>query len=249
MSRGARRLESRPGMSRKPVAMLHADEWRLSDGEVHYLWWYIQGSIMEPDLRWRLRRAWGMCARHAWGALLAEASYRHGYLHGPAILYEDLTARALQAFAVRGPRKARRAARRLRATAPCPMCEMDLQARDGGAARVDRLRAGRDPRALRHVAARARPYWRPMVCGRCADRSSPVRCRIHFREDVFHGSGADVEAQRTLLERIARHLVVCVRSFVWGHHGTATDEDRAALIGAVGWCSGWRGLLTLEPGP
>jgi len=46
--------------------------WRLSDGEVHYLWWYIQGSIMEPHVRWRLRHAWGMCGRHAWGALLAE---------------------------------------------------------------------------------------------------------------------------------------------------------------------------------
>lgn len=49
---------------------------------------------MEPDVRRRLHRAWGMCGRHAWGALAVETSYRYGYLHGPAALYEDLMDRA-----------------------------------------------------------------------------------------------------------------------------------------------------------
>jgi hypothetical protein len=27
------------------------EDWRLSDGEVHFLWWFIQGSIMIPETR------------------------------------------------------------------------------------------------------------------------------------------------------------------------------------------------------
>jgi len=35
------------------------------------------------------------------------------------------------------------------------------------------------------------------------------------------------------------------RSFRWELRGTDTGEDRAALISAVGWCSGWRPLLSI----
>ena len=27
---------------------------------------------MDVDIRWRLQRAWGLCGRHAWGALATE---------------------------------------------------------------------------------------------------------------------------------------------------------------------------------
>lgn len=64
----------------------------LSPGEVHFLWWFMQGSIMDPEMRRHLRLAWGMCDRHGVGALGAEAAFRHGYLHGPAILYAPLRA-------------------------------------------------------------------------------------------------------------------------------------------------------------
>jgi hypothetical protein len=240
----APRHAARAGRSREGTEPASAEDSWFSDGEVHYLWWYIQGSIMVPDVRWRLRRAWGLCDRHAWGALLGEASYRHGYLHGPALLYADLMTRALHAFDVRGPQKARRVARRLRETGQCLMCEMHLGSRGGGAMREVALREGRDPRALRQVAARTDRYWRPTVCGRCAE-PSVVRCRAHFRDDVLHGAGADVEVQHLLLERTLRHLLLYAKSFVWGHQGRETDEDRAALISAVGWCSGWRGLMTV----
>lgn len=30
-----------------------------SPGEIHYIWWYIQGSIMNPEVRRTLRRARG----------------------------------------------------------------------------------------------------------------------------------------------------------------------------------------------
>ena len=161
------------------------------------------------------------------------------------ILYEDLVNRGLQAFDVNGPQKARRIARRLRDTGPCLMCEMDLRTRGAATARDEVLRDGHDPRALEQLATRTRTYWWPTVCGRCAHSPSSVRCRIHFREEVRHGQAADPEAQRTLLEHVMGHLLVYAQSFVWGHQGTEGDADRAALISAVGWCSGWRGLFAV----
>jgi hypothetical protein len=45
------------------------DGWQLSEGEIHFHYWFIQGSIMIPETRCRLRRAWGLCERHAWGSI------------------------------------------------------------------------------------------------------------------------------------------------------------------------------------
>jgi hypothetical protein len=222
-----------------------SEEWQLSDGEVHFMWCFIQGSIMIPETRWALRRAWGLCARHAWGAILGEAAYRHGYLHGPVQLYEDLMERAVAAFQLRGPWDARRVARRLRDRGPCLWCSIGYTRDSRGTAREDLIRTGRDPRALREFAGHTRPYWRPTVCGRCVARSSSSRCRRHFREDVSAGIITDVGPHRALIENVLAHLAVYSRSFVWEHHGIESDEDRAALFSAVGWCSGWRGLLAV----
>jgi hypothetical protein len=76
---------------------------QLSDGEIHYLYWFIQGSIMVPNIRQRLRRAWGFCERHAWGYILVEAAFYRGFMHGASILYEDLLFLALSAFNIKGP--------------------------------------------------------------------------------------------------------------------------------------------------
>jgi hypothetical protein len=53
-------------------------------------------------------------------------------------------------------------------------------------------------------------------------------------------AGADLARHRILLKDVLEHLGLYRQSFVWGYHGTETDEDRAALISAVGWCSGWQ---------
>src|ERR1051326_7436645 len=62
----------------------------LASGEVHFLWWFIQGSIMDIDVCRNLRRAWGLCARHTCAWLVVDAAFRHGFLHGPAVVYADL---------------------------------------------------------------------------------------------------------------------------------------------------------------
>ncbi len=213
---------------------------RLSEGEIHYLWWFIQGSIMDPDTRSRLRRAWGLCGRHAWGAIAVEAAFRHGFLHGPAILYEDLMERARRAFALRGPLEARRVARRLRAAGPCLMCEMGLGRASRGAVRAELVEVGRDASQIRAFADRTREYWSKTMCGECLGDGSPPRCRLHLLEEASRGAVVNLPEHRARVEQVIKHLAVYRQSFVWGYHHTETEEDRAALISAVGWCSGWR---------
>jgi hypothetical protein len=222
------------------------NDWQLSEGEIHFLYWFIQGSIMIPETRWRLRRAWGLCERHAWSSIAVEAAFRHCYFHGPAVLYTDLIERACAAFDVRGPLAGRRIARALRDRGPCLMCDCGLDGRSRGAARADLIERGRDVQEFRGFVTRTEPFWRSAVCGTCVGSLGAARCRRHFRDDAAHGV-ADVDGQYDLVRRTFDRLRAYAQSFVWGYQGTETDEDRAALIVAVGWCSGWQGFGAFVP--
>jgi hypothetical protein len=219
--------------------------WDLSDGEIHYLYWFIQGSIMVPDIRWRLRYAWGMCERHAWEALAVETAFRPTFLHGPAVLYQDLMERAQAAFKLVGPRKVLRLARALRPTGPCMMCEMGYGPGQLASASRDLIEEGRSLDHLRAISARTEAHWRRDVCGHCLRDGSTPRCRPHLRQEARHGALLDVARQRALVDDILKRLAIYSRSFVWGFHHTQTDDGRASLISAVGWCSGWRTLFRL----
>jgi hypothetical protein len=216
----------------------------LSVGEVHFLWHFIQGSIMVPATRWRLRRAWGMCERHSFGSVAVEAAFRPHLLHGPAILYADLMTRAVRAFAGRGPFQHIRIAWRLRDRGPCLMCEIGYGPQSPGIASAELIEQGRDLAGIRAFAERTAPVWRPMVCGRCAATDEAARCRRHLREDLLAGA-TGLASHRQLVATIAEHILRYERSFRWEYRGTDTQADRAALIAAVGWCSGWRPWLGL----
>jgi hypothetical protein len=222
-----------------------ADWWQLSDGEIHYVWWFVQGSIMEPDVRWRLRRAWGMCERHAWGALAGEAAFRHNYFHGPAILYQDLMERAQRALDLVGPWPAPRVARRLRPRGPCLMCDIGLSRSSQGTAKAELVAQGRDLTKIREFAARTREYWRSTVCGNCREDGSPMRCRPHLLQEAREGAIRDLASHRRAVAEILERLTTYARSYRWECRGTDTDSGRAALLSAVGWCSGWQGGLVL----
>lgn len=118
-------------------------EFRLSDGEIHYLYWFIQGSMMAPDVRQQLRRAWGFCERHAWSYILVEAAFYRGYMHGAALLYEDLLTSALPAFHLKGPLKYWCLQRSLHPKGPCMMCEVGLGPKTKGLARSEIIKRGR----------------------------------------------------------------------------------------------------------
>lgn len=217
----------------------------LSPGEVHYLWWFIQGSIMNPEVRRCLWRAWGMCPRHGVGALAAEAAFRHGYLHGPAILYADLMERAARAFRLSGPLAGARLAHRLRSHGPCLMCEMGLGPDSPGFVSGPRLSTRRDLGPLRRFAGSVERYWRGMVCGRCARTKGAARCRGHLVQDLERNPAPELARHRALVAWIARHTERFSASFRLDLSGTDTPEGRAALVSAVGWCSGWKVLLGL----
>jgi hypothetical protein len=211
----------------------------LSEGEIHFLWSFIQGSIMIPETRRSLRRAWGMCQRHAFGFLAVDAAFRHGWMHGPALLYADLMERARGAFALAGPFTAWRLSRRVRETGPCLMCSLGYGLHSPSLAAHEVVKRGSDLTEIRRFARATRPFWDRFVCGRCRGDGSALRCRPHLREDLARGLAGDIEEQAALVRAIAARVRRYARSFRWEERDTDTMEDRAGLIAAVGWCGGW----------
>jgi len=220
------------------------DALRLSPGEIHFLWWFIQGGIMEPETRQRMRKAWGFCERHTWGWISVEAAFRSGYLLGPAVLYEDVMERAVKFFHTNGPVQSARVRLHVREKGPCLMCESGYGPDSKAMAAAKLIERGRDLYHLRLVAERTRPYWRKDVCGICAGTESPMRCRKHFvRGDV--DSVNHFPLQKEFITSLFPHVANFLRSFRWEYRDTQTVEDMAALISAVGWCSGWTIFLEL----
>ena len=221
-------------------------QWvQLSPGEIHFLWWFIQGSIMNPSTRDRLRKAWGMCERHAWGWMAVEASFRGGYMHGPAVLYEDIMLRALAAFDLQGPLQHERLKQRLRSKGPCLMCEEGYGADSEGIIKPDRVEQGRDLGPLQTLAQRTGQYWRRNVCGLCSGDGSTVRCRRHLIEDQSRGLIQDLSPHRLAVSNLVHHMIKFARSFQFEFQGTQTLEDASVLISCVGWLSGWGTFLRI----
>lgn len=219
----------------------------LSDGEVDFLWWFIQGSIMDPDVRQRLDAHWGLCARHSLAFFIVEAAFRPHLIHGCSILYGALMQRAANVLDDRGmhglvPVNVCRYL--LRATGPCHMCDLRYDERSEASAPPERLAQGRDTSNARRFADESRRGWQPFVCGRCVGNDGPVLCRPHLVEALGQQRSNAIRSQHTYVEAIRAHLANFENSFRWDHRDTDTDEDRGALIAAIGWCGGWSMLLT-----
>ena len=223
--------------------------WDLSDGEIHFLWWFIQGSIMNPETRRRLRQAWGFCQRHACGFVAVECAFRQGWLHGSALLYEDLLGRARDVL--NGPVLVKPLiAYRLRERRSCMLCELGVGPQSVGYASADILARGRDVSTLQAFARETRGDWEARVCDRCLGHASGTRwCRPHLVAAIRQGDPIDLDAERASVQTDFVHLQRYARSFRWEHRGTETIADRAALIAAIGWCSGWTEWLRLVDGP
>lgn len=219
--------------------------WPLSSGEVHYLYWFIQGSIMNVGTRWALRRGWGLCERHAWGALAVEMSFRPGYLLDPAILYEDLLDCCLAGIPTHGPFKALRFARRLRPKGPCMMCDMSIYRAGVGVSKADLIERGRRTDELLGLALQHQDYWQHAVCGLCGGGNAEMPCRRHLIERRMPISSDCFERLHRLLRTTERRVSKLGRSYIWENRGSEAPQDRAALLTAIGWMSGWRPLLAL----
>jgi hypothetical protein len=212
-----------------------------TDGEINFLWSFIQGSIMIPETWNALLRNYGFCERHAWIHVGVEMSFRGEYLLGPTILYAGLIERAFRAAST-----SRSAIRQLRAAGPCLVCAVNAKNASAGASPQALLNRGRDAGELRNFAGKLEPIWRDSVCRDCSGHESsataPNRCRQHLLAAIKERVAIDMAAQGDLLQDLSARLCRYERSFLAGGP-KVSDQDRAALITAVGWCSGWRPVL------
>jgi hypothetical protein len=175
----------------------------LSDGEVDFLWWFIQGSIMDPDVRQRLDAHWGLCARHNLAFFAVEAAFRPHLIHGCSILYGALMQRAanvLDARGVHGLMPMNVCRYLLRTTGPCHMCDLRYDEHSVASAPPDRLAQGRDMGNARQFAEENRRGWLPFVCGRCSGRDGPVLCRPHLIEALGQTHWGPARSQHVHVE-------------------------------------------------
>jgi len=184
-----------------------------------------------------------MCERHAWGWMVVESAFRGTFMHGPAVLYEDLMGLAYAAFEIRGPMRRGRLRRRIDLKENCLMCEEGFGPHTKGFVKPQIVEQGRDFRNFLSFARKTMLYWRKTVCGQCSGDGSPVRCRRHLVQDESRGLVDGFSGPKALVSYIFHHLVIYARSFQFELQGTQTTEDEAALISAVGWCSGWELFL------
>jgi len=125
------------------------------------------------------------------------------------------------------------------------MCELEYGPNSPGKAGEDRIEKGRDLSELQALARKTARYWQKAVCGRCAGNGSFQKCRRHLIEELSQGVKTDLSTHAALVDDIAKHIKIYAKSFCFGYHGTETDEDVAALISAVGWCTGWKTFLSI----
>jgi hypothetical protein len=210
----------------------------LTDWEVHYLWWFVvDAAIMVPETRWQLRRSFGWCARHAWGGLAVQAGLTRGYLHGLAILYDDLLRWANGRLW-----GGRWAWRRALVARPCPLCGSEPQG-GGRSASADLLRRGRDPAYVDALVVASKGRWAAWRCGVCDGSGFPWWCRPHLVAALEAGQALDLARIRDGLTRLGEAAFHYARGFRLEFQGTTGAEEVGAFLGAVGWCSGFGPFL------
>lgn len=205
----------------------------------------MQGSIMDPQVRKRLLNVWGYCERHAWIALIVESSFRHTFLMGPAIVYEDIMKVAVKMIDARGPMKDLQILAGFRQRGKCIVCENVSKNERPDLVRRDLIDRGQNSAEFRRFAEKTRGHWQKWVCGRCSGENTWLRCRKHLRDDAKKEGISEMTRHRSMLHDLKKHISAYSNGFRWEMRGSATTQDMAAMIGCVGWCSGWTPLLEL----
>jgi hypothetical protein len=203
----------------------------LEPVEVKQLWWLLDGGIMDPEFRDRLRRSWGMCPRHLWGFAVVEIELRGGVPHAASILAEDLLITGGEHRVLGFGRRS------LAADAPCPTCEY-LAGADPDVEESWRDAAARAARAerTRRLLADAGAALVEHSCPDCLGGDGLV-CRPHL---VAKGAeGQYLEAQ---LNALAHEVRAGRRAHEPGAHAPTDDRAEAAWIEALGWLAGWDGV-------
>lgn len=217
----------------------------LGDLEIQFFCWFGAERLDDLGTRVKLIEAWGFCERHALGFLAVEASLNDGWLFQPAVVYGDLVERGQLALRWRWIFQRARIATALSASEQCQPCQLGLAPEDEAEPRaLDIVDEGRRMGPLVDFAKETRAYWAAWVCGTCAGTASPARCRPHLLADLDdERCEVDLASERARVADIVRRADAYAASFGWAQRGTDTAADRAGLIGAAGWCAGWRQIL------
>lgn len=221
---------------------VNADALDLAPTEVDSLQWLLHGGLTDPDGGTDLAESWGLCSRHAAGLLLIEVSGKDGAAPATALLSLDLIEGALAALIDRDALSTQAVLRRLHTQGRCPICRLGLK-RDRGSGTGDGRPGAANSMPLRRLADETRQSWESLVCRECSDGADGPLCRVHLaRLDPF-ALHEVVTEERAALGAIARNLIAYARSYRGGHQATRGAEAASSLIAAVGWCSGWSGVL------
>ena len=221
----------------------------ITEGEVNFFWSFIQGSLVNPETWNRLLHSYGFCERHAWIHMSIEMAFRDEYLLGPTILYGALIEKALSALRIVPRIGGYSIERRLRPDDACLLCKLNIKEAPPGACSKNRLDRGRSTHRLQTFAFDLEPLWSSRVCDSCRDqdggsKNSTISCRKHLLADMRTRRRIDLSRQQDSLQELYALLMRYQKSFLAAGRA-ASDHERAALIAAIGWCSGWRPLLYL----
>ena len=206
--------------------------------EAKELYCFLDGSIQNPYVRHQLWRSWGHCPRHAWAFAVANCELRLRPFQ-TGILYEDLTGRAVRLLS--RPLLPKAAARHLlRPHGSCFTCDYAALATPDPeyVAITDRVNRRR---VITEWLAELRPWWEQRSCPYCLGGSGLV-CRPH----LLAGSPWDLHAAAAGLHELQGRLQTLVRSMTW-NGPTATSEDRASVVEALGWFAGWGPADAIAP--
>lgn len=227
--------EHRPVTSANPFEGCDSEErnhWDLTLAEVKQLYYFLDGSIMAPDVRHQLWRSWGFCARHTWAHAIVECELRLRPF-STSILYDDLARRAERRLSHRWLPDAMKI-RQLQPRGSCFTCNyvrISEGRHDPSYANRQRLVNARAEVA--RLVIEAEPSWRPRSCPVCS-RGDGVVCRMH----LLDGVSCDLSKEASALGVLAGRLGAFVKSMTW-RGPEATPEERASWVEALGWFAGW----------
>jgi hypothetical protein len=197
--------------------------------EVEHLWWFLDGTIMQPDVRHDLWRSWGLCTRHAWAHAVVECELRYQPL-STAILYRDLLGRAVRRLRAHRPWPLIR--RALRAGGLCPTCAF---VRSGEPKRrfAEQTAQVNAAARFREYVQEGHPVWNEHGCPACGLSGGP-QCRRH----LVDGAGKPDQAAADYLADVTARLDSFTDSMTW-QGPPQTPERVAALVEALGFIAGW----------
>jgi 8-oxo-dGTP pyrophosphatase MutT (NUDIX family) len=236
----------RPGLGHPEEVEVDAGPLEITDGEVNFIQGFVHDGSIGAECGLQLVRYWGYCERHAWVSLAVEMSLLHGFCSRSATLYTDVLRQGIAALSPEYHRRPRAVAKALKESGTCMICSANPRGR--GLLTVAELAKAKDVSSLRSLAEGSAQFWASDCCPHCINGATHGHlCRRHLIEALDIGTPSNLDADHRHLVNVLARLENFAWSFSWDFRGIDGPEDRAALISAIGWCSGWSSLGAIIP--